>query len=372
MIPLWKSQLIADVTGKTTQPVSTPTASSFGQCNYRLLSGAEAFLTDLHDELARSISRVDMQFYTFECDTIGKPIADALLQLNGHGVDVRLMVDDYINLAHNDKYIRVPRLNRKLQHSIVDEWRATNRLLKDMGDEGVRVKMTNPLTRTFSNALRRDHRKLIIIDGDIPEKAIAYLGAINPSEHNARWNDFMVRMTGDMIPAFLEDFDLTWDGGNPGGFYPYSDGLVMAEVYGFPAVIPAAKSLVRRAKTRVVMESAYLWGKDMLSALTAAARKVDVSVIVPRHNHKRLYTLSERALARLERQGVNIYRLDTPDGMTHARALLVDGHALIGSNAFNGFLSGVMGELNLVTNNPSMVDQLDQFLAYDISRSIRQ
>lgn len=313
-----------------------------------------------------------MQFYTFECDSVGRPIADSLLQLNGDDVDVRLMVDDYINLAHNDKYIRVPRRNRQLQRSIVDEWRATNRLLEEMGAEGVQVKMTNPLTWAYSNALRRDHRKLVLIDSDIPEKAVAYIGAINPSEHNAAWNDFMVKMTGDMVPLLQEDFDLTWKGVNPGGFYSYSDGLIMAEVYGFPAVIPAARSLIRGARTRVVLESAYLWGKEMLTALTTAAQTVEVSVIVPLHNHKRLCTLSDRALARLSKRGVNVYRLDTPDGMTHARALLVDGHALIGSNAFNGFLSGVMGELNLVTDNLSMVEQLEQFLLTDIGRSIQQ
>lgn len=231
--------------------------------------------------------------------------------------------------------------------------------------------MTNPLTRTYSNALRRDHRKIIIIDGDIPEKAIAYIGAINPSEHNAAWNDFMVKMTGDMIPRLQEDFDLTWSNENPGGFYPYSDGLIMAEVYGFPAVIQAAKSLIRRARTRVVLESAYLWGEEMISALKAAAKVAEVSVIVPLHNHKRLYTLSDRALGRLSKAGVNVYRLGTHNGMTHARALLVDGHALIGSNAFNGFLSGIMGELNLVTDNPLMVEQLNKFLANDMNLSVR-
>lgn len=368
---MWKRQLIADVIGVRSAPVITPPSKAFGPCTYQLLAGADAFLADLHLELSRAISRVDMQFYTFECDSVGKPIADSLLQLNGNGVDVRLMVDDYINLAHNDKYMCVPRLDRRLQRSIVDEWRATNRLLKNMRAEGVRVKMTNQLTWLYLNGLHRDHRKLVVIDGDIPEKAVAYIGAINPSEHNAAWNDFMVKMTGDMIPAFLEDYELTWNDANPGGFYPYSDGLVMAEAYGFPAVIPAAKSLVRRARHRVVLESAYLWGEEMLSALVDATRTAEVSVIVPLHNHKRLYTLSRRALARLSRRGVNIHLLDTPDGMTHARALLVDGHALIGSNAFNGFLSGVMGELNLVTDNPSMVEQLDGFLTNDIRRSIK-
>lgn len=139
---MWQARLIADLAGfsRPMPAITSLSATDFGPCTYKLLSGAEAFLSDLHMELDRAMSRVEMQFYTFECDTVGKPIADALMQLNGNGVNVRLMVDDYINLAHNDKYIRIPRRDRALQQSIVDEWRATNRLLKEMNEEGVRVR----------------------------------------------------------------------------------------------------------------------------------------------------------------------------------------------------------------------------------------
>jgi hypothetical protein len=57
--------------------------------------------------------------------------------------------------------------------------------------------------------------------------------------------------------------------------------------------------------------------------------------------------------------------------MTHARGLIADGYALFGSHGFNGFLSGRMGEIAIVSANHSLVSQLESFFQESIVRSVR-
>jgi len=282
-----------------------------------------------------------------------------------------LMVDNYINLSINDHYIRVPRLDRKLQHSIREEWQATLRLLEMMRNRGVGVKLIYPLGFLQHRALYRDHRKLAVIDGRESE-GIAYTGGFNPSEHNASWNDFMVKMTGDMVPLLQDDLDRTWNGDNPGGITPFSEGLILADPIGRSIIMPVVQHLIGLARRRVVIESAYLWGRGMTQALMQVARDIDVDVIVPLHNHKKLFIPSERTLERMGRGGVHVHRFQKFGGMTHAKALLVDDVGIFGSNTFNGLLAGKMGEIVIATDNRSLVSQLEEFLSNDMADSLRQ
>jgi len=200
---MWKSALTAELPGMGRGVIPllyNPAPATYGPSTYELLASAGVFLADLHQELGRAVSSIDMQFYTFECDSVGQPIAQFLMALDGMRIRRRMLIDQYINLAHNDKYMRVPRRDRELSRAIASEWHATLRLIDAMRGTNVQVRMTNPLGLLYYRALHRDHRKLVLIDADIPEKAVAYLGGINPSEHNAGWNDFMVKITGDAIP----------------------------------------------------------------------------------------------------------------------------------------------------------------------------
>jgi phosphatidylserine/phosphatidylglycerophosphate/cardiolipin synthase-like enzyme len=283
------------------------------------------------------------------------------------------MIDHYINLAHNDRYIRVPRFDRSLRRSIVTEWRETNRLLDEMRANGVGVKMINPLGFLHCRALQRDHKKLVIIRRRYPLRPVAYIGGIQPSEHNAAWHDFMVKMTGGMVPLLQDDYDQTWNGINVGGIAHYSDGAVLTDAFGHSVIIPAAQGLINQARKRVIIQSAYLWGRGTIGALASAPpRGVDTSVIVPLHNHKKVGTPSERVLRRLGDADVHVFRYRATGGMSHARGLLADGYGLFGSNTFNAILAGKMREIAIITGNPSLVSQLDQFLGESMHNSDRQ
>jgi cardiolipin synthase len=356
----------AQIDSSKIKPGQSTTAS------YKLIAGGKEFFNDLKDQIDKARVSVWLQFYTFEADDAGLPIAQALMNAATRGVDVYLMVDSSIHLQHNDYFLHVPRLNRRLQNSIVREWRATKRLLKTMKAAGVNVKMLSPIGLFRQKAFYRDHKKLVVIDAEAKSKAICYVGGINPSDHNESWNDFMVKMHGNVSQLVHKDLACTWQGKNSSGVQKYGDGLFITDARNDAHIIPYATKLIANAKKRVVVESAYLWGKDIMAALiTAAKNGVHVEVIVPFKNNRRVFVLNGKHLKVLSQAGANVYRYQGHGGMTHTKALLADSTALFGSNNFSEFLSGKITEANIATKNAQLVSQLERFLKSDIRKSTK-
>ena len=110
----------------------------------------------------------------------------------------------------------------------------------------------------------------------------------------------------------------------------------------------------------------------MRNALVAAARRgVEVSVIVPLHNNRRVLRPSGRMLRELTRHGVRVCQYASRGGMTHTKALVVDERAMFGSSNFNEALAGVLDEVTIVTHNRDLVGGLTARLASDMDQSRR-
>jgi cardiolipin synthase len=340
--------------------------------SYKLLPCAELFMTDLLHEIGQARSSVDVQFFTYEGDRVGRPLAPSLITAAACGLKSRLIIDEFMNMQLNDHRIHVFCRDRQLQSSVRAEWRATHRLFDELSSMGVEVQLVNPLGFMRRRKNYRDHRKLVVIDGPDP-RGIAYTGGFNPTEHNAKWNDFMVRMTGDMVPILQHDFDESWHGHKPRGIRPFSDGFVLADAVGRPSVIyPVVLQLIRHAKRRVLMEGAYLRGSAITDCLVEAAGRVQVDIIVPLNYNKKGHVPPKEFFERMERAGARMYRFKGTGGMTHAKAMLADDVGVFGSHNFNEKMSGKMGEVSIATDNPSLVSQLEAFINRDIKNSIKQ
>lgn len=343
--------------------------------SYKLLPNAREFLDDLEKEIEKAQSAIDMQFLTFEADAVGNRVAEALFKANERGIRVRFIVDHFIDLFHNDYFIHRPRLNRALQRIITGEWKNTKKLLESMAKAGIEVKRTNPLGFLRRKALQRNHKKIVIIDGNIPEKAVAYIGGYNLSEHNASWNDFMVKMRGEMIPLIQEDFNATLADKNVNGRMEYKDGVVLIDSpHGDHEIMPFVIDLINNSKKRIVIESPYLRGKNILKSLNEAARHgVDVRIIVPLHNnHKRFGAPTGQSLRKLIQNGAKVYRFKENKGMTHAKALLVDNIVMFGSSNLSESLAKRLSEINIATHNKDMVKQMLKKLDEDMKMSVLQ
>lgn len=335
------------------------------QNTYQLIAPPQQFVADLIHEINSATSSIMAQFYTFEADTAGRPVAQALIRAQQRGVRTCLMIDHYINISHNDVYLRLPRGSQHQRRLAVAEWRETNKLITHMRQRGVTVTMLNPLGALYHKIFWRDHKKLIAIDADKPNGGVSYIGGVNISDHNIAWHDFMVKIHGPASHIIYKELVATKSLRSTAGAQPYDSGVFMTDTRGHQVIMPFILQLMASTQQYITVESPYLWGRNIMQALSqAAARGVRVAVVIPRNNNHTHFVPTRRAIAQLRGAGAQVHHRP---GMTHAKALLADDIAVFGSSNFNEFLAGKMGEACIATSNPVLVRQLGAFLAAEIA-----
>lgn len=339
---------------------------------YEVIVGADNFLQDLDSSIRRAQNTVNLQFYIFEGDEAGKFIGDSLLSSASQGRNTRLIVDHYIDFSINDNYLVVPRLNIQKQLQLYKERRQTHRLFKKLKDGNADVQLINPLGFFYHKILSRDHKKLVVLDGENIDSGTTYLGGCNICDHEREWRTFMVKMQGDVVPILQDEFNATWRRQSVPRKIPYSDGVVLTDAQGVSVIYPEALNLIDSAQERLVLESPYFWGQPIETALfNAVNRGVDVSVIVPQNNNKNKCVPNLWLYRRFAKLGIPLYLYQGNGGMTHAKALISDNVAMFGSSNFHNVTAGYVGETNIMTGNLDLVAQMEQVLNTDINNSIR-
>ena len=100
---------------------------------------------------------------------------------------------------------------------------------------------------------------------------------------------------------------------------------------------------IKRAKRRIYIENAYFSDDRIVGELIKArSRGVDVRVILPGENDVGIMDKNNQIMAnKLWRNGVRVYFYK---GMTHVKAALYDGWAVVGFGYFrSGFYHGAGG-----------------------------
>jgi phosphatidylserine/phosphatidylglycerophosphate/cardiolipin synthase-like enzyme len=214
---------------------------------------------------------------------------------------------------------------------------------------------------------RYTHAKLVVADG---ERAL--LGSTNLSAQSMRRNN-----EANLLIANAEI---------AGWFHGYAQKL-MAQPAATPELVPTetalgvplsdgdyvgrAGALIDGAQRRIAL---VVYGmnadpkypasdvNDLIGRLSAAARR-GVSVRVLLETARRDLGVNEvnrQAAQALRAAGIET-RFDSPDEITHAKLLLVDDVAIVGSNnwGYGGFRT--YHEVGMMTRVPSVVDKLTQY-----------
>jgi cardiolipin synthase len=169
-----------------------------------LLVSPDDFWTALERDIAAATDSVYVQTMTFEADTAGTRLADALVAARAR--DRRLLLDSYTRFTINDRFLFWPPhlLDRPLQR----EARATRRLVRQLDRRGVRTRFLRPYGLLFARFAGRDHKKIVTVDD-----RVAYIGGRNFSDHNFAWDDLMVRIEHpDAARLLADDVRATWAG----------------------------------------------------------------------------------------------------------------------------------------------------------------
>lgn len=319
-------------------------------CNnlVRLLRhGREAFPTWL-TAIDAATTRISMEMYIFNDDTIGNRFAEALIRAVRRGVEVRLLYDS-IGCRH-----------------------AAPGFFEGMRQAGVWAVPYHPYRfwrPRFWTLIRRNHRKTLVCDG-----TVAFTGGINVSdcwspaeEGGADWHDAAVEIRGPGVPAIEAVFLRTWNWrvkrrrrlktkrlarAAIAGRVPLSV-IANRELVDRFAIRRAALHAIRASLGRIYLASPYFLPDPgfMRGLCHAASRGVDVRILVPKHSDTQTVDLASRATyARLLPAGIRIFQHNP---MVHTKALLVDdAFVCLGSYNFD--------HRSLAYNLEMMVTSLDR------------
>jgi cardiolipin synthase len=311
--------------------------------------------------------------YWFDSDRTGRRFAAALGEAAARGVEVAIIYDAVGSIAAD--------------RGMFDELEAS----------GVKVVEYNPLApwkRRFRLArlTRRDHRKLLAIDG-----RIGFTGGINIAdlwlpEHDdfPAWRDDMVRIEGPAVRGFVDCFRGLWEkirgpvlARNPGPkdakpLVNPSDARGQAvQVLGQglrgdrSAISRAYLSRIYRAKHRVwIANSYFIPDRRVIRALNRAARRgVDVRILLPEVSDVPIVDWASRAVwPRLLRNGVRLFEWTL--GILHCKTAVIDGEwSTIGSFNLDHLSVRQNIELNVAVLDVSFAKQMEASFERDVAVS---
>ncbi|HEY2841221.1 MAG TPA: cardiolipin synthase [Pirellulales bacterium] len=298
----------------------------------KLLRNADATLRSIVTDIDAAERSCHLEFYIWHPGGAADLVVEALVRAAARGVACRVLVDAVGS-------------HEFLGSVLVRSLRA--------GGVAVRAALPVGLTRMLFYRLDlRIHRKIVVIDGQI-----GYTGSMNlvdPSFFKqdagvGQWIDAMVRMRGPAVEAlavtFLEDWELEAAEGlervraHGGAHAVASAGSAVVQVV--PSGPTTARmpiqaivlSAIYSAHTEVVLTTPYFVPDEIMviALASAAARGVQVTIVIPRRVDSRLVRLaSEAHKGDLLAAGVRIVLFE--GGLLHTKSITVDGRmCLFGS-----------------------------------------
>jgi phosphatidylserine/phosphatidylglycerophosphate/cardiolipin synthase-like enzyme len=320
-----------------------------------LLVDGPVFFARMLDAIGNARSYVFLELYLVQSGGVANRFIEALVAAAQRGVMVKVLLDDFGALG----------------------LRAEDR--ERLRTSGIVLAFYNRLTwRKRMRNLLRDHRKLLLIDGEV-----AFVGGAGMTDEfdpitrpGDRWRDTMLEIHGPVIGDWYTLFVSAW----------HRAGLDQISI-GAPQPVPAANGRrgravassrlhrqqitrsvvvrIRSAERRIWIATAYfLPPRKLRRALVRAARRgIDVRLLVPgpRTDHPSIRYAGRRLYARLLRHGARI--LEYQPRFLHAKVILVDDWASIGSSNLDRW--------NLMWNLEANQEVLDAEFAESVAAMMR-
>lgn len=314
------------------------------------------------EAIARARSFVHFENYILRDDPVGWRFRDALIERARAGVQVRVL------------------------HDWVGCWATPRRYWRPFREAGIEVRAFNPPSlRDPFGLLQRDHRKLVVVDGEV-----AFIGGFCVGQEwagtrrRAPWRDTGVEIRGPAAAAAGRAFERSW--AEMGAPVPEDLRLdparVSAEgespvwiIEGLPwrsRVYRATQLMASVARSRIWITDPYFVApRTVAEALAAAARDgVDVRILVPAHNNwPWVGRLSRGGYRGLLEAGIRIFEWEGP--MIHAKTSVADGlWSRIGSSNLNA--SSLLGnwELDVGVLDGELASQLEALFMADLASSV--
>ncbi|MBO5022540.1 MAG: cardiolipin synthase [Clostridia bacterium] len=324
----------------------------------------------LKQDILNATQSINMEYYIFADDDVGKEIMSLLCKMAKEGIDVKLIYDS------------------------VGSRKAPRRFFKKLEKAGGQVAEFFPPfmhIRLINLKLNyRNHRKIVVIDGKI-----GYTGGINIRDDHlgnhkrlTPWRDTHLRMEGSGVYAlqniFLDDWRYCKNDNTPprlyleNGYFPSpeikGDEIVQVISSGPDDHVQKIKEtyvkLITNAKERVYIQTPYFIPDDVFfSALRIAIKSgVDVRIMVPKIPDKRtVYMATLSYLKEFASLGAKIYLYN---GFLHSKVMIVDDNKLsIGTCNTDNRSFALNFEDTVLIYSKKLNQQHQQIFEEDISNS---
>ena len=337
---------------------------SFGKLE--LLIDGDEYFPALEAAIANAQESVKLRTYIFDTDDVSLAVADRLKDRSAE-VDVDVMFDGLGTLMAEQVVTAAQPVLKNKPMSIASYLEQ---------DSEIEVhNLTNPW-------LTGDHTKTTIIDGKV-----AFIGGMNIGrEYRYDWHDVMVRAEGTIVGDMNYEFAKKWEHSKGLGDLRLLFKLLKRRLrgnrpkdgYEIRAIMTRAHSsdlyraqlaAIRNARGYIFIENSYFSDAAILHSLVRARlRGVDVRVIMSLDsNHGIMNQANVIAANVLLRAGARIYNYN---GMSHVKAAVYDGWAVLGSANFDRLSFRVNQEMNLASSAPEFTGQvLERIFAVDFAQS---
>jgi cardiolipin synthase A/B len=306
---------------------------------------------------------VHFESYIVHDDAVGERFARVLVAKAREGVAVRLVYDWMGALGNTSR-----------------------RFWKRLREGGVDVRCYNPPRLDEPLGwLSRDHRKCLVVDGDVAFVTGLCVGQAwegDPARGLAPWRDTGVELRGPVVAEVARAFADTWAACGPelpeaalSGAGPAPPGgdvavRVVAATPGVAGLFRLDQLVAELARRRLWLADAYYVGTPaFVQALRAAAQDgVDVRMLLPgRGSDIRVVQAVSRAGYRaLLDVGIRIFEWNGP--MMHAKTAVADGRwARVGSTNLN--VASWMGnrELDVVVEDDAFGREMEEQYLKDLA-----
>lgn len=303
---------------------------------------------------------VHLENYIFRADGIGQRFADALCQKAREGVPVRVLYDWFGSADVPGSF-----------------WRR-------MREVGVEARAVNPpAIREPLNFLKRDHRKLLAVDGAYASAGGVCIGdewLKRSPETKLPYRDTAVSVTGPAVADLEEAFAGVWgEAGEPlpDGERPDAEDLphagekdvrVIIQEPGKARISRVLQFLMAGVEERMWIADAYFLSTPTLTqTLIAAAQDgVDVRILLPATNDLPwIGLLSRTGYRQLLEAGVRVFEYGGL--MMHAKTSVADGRwGRVGSTNLN--VSGLLTnwEIDLLAEDRAFGAEMEAMFEEDL------
>lgn len=332
-----------------------------------LKSGHDKFV-DMFDAIRQAKRFVHLEYFNFRNDSIAGLLFDLLAQKVKEGVEVRAMYDAFGNASNNQPI-------KRHQHDSI-------------ATLGIQLVKFDPIRAPWVNhIIPRDHRKIVVIDGEI-----AYTGGMNVADYYVDglegigpWRDMHMHIEGEAVNKLHEIFAKMWAEATgemlvSAKYFPMHEPKGSAKV----AIVDRAPkvsnksirqlyvSMLDNARTKVRLINPYFVPTHSVrDALKRCIdRGVEVEIMISEKSDIPLTPDASHYVGRLlQKRGAKVYMFN--GGFHHTKMMIVDDKfCTVGSSNLDSRSLRCDYEVNTVIFDPDVTAELVSMFENDKKSSI--